>query len=125
PAMKISTSWLREYVAHDLDPEALARALTFQACPVEGIARLGGDDACIELEVTFNRGDMLSHMGVAREVAVATGAPVREPDPAPPQDAGCPAARCASVAVEEPELCPRYTARVIRGVRVGASPAWL
>ncbi len=123
--MNLSFRWLSELVAHGLEPEALAHVLTFRACPVEGTETLPDGDVRIGLEVTFNRPDLLSHHGVARELSGATGAPFEPAEPAPKADAGCPAARCASVAVEAADLCPRYTARVIRGVTVRESPAWL
>ncbi|GIW72320.1 MAG: phenylalanine--tRNA ligase beta subunit [Planctomycetota bacterium] len=123
--MRISYRWLKEYVEHELAPRELARLLTEQAAPVEGIEELPDGDVRIELEVTYNRPDLLSHLGVAREIAAATGAPVRMPEPAPPEDTGEPAGALTRVALQAPDLCPLYTARVIRGVRVGPSPPWL
>src|SRR5579871_6277290 len=81
-------------------------------------------DTVLELEVTPNRGDCLSILGVAREVAAVTGARLRHPRPRP-REAGGPAAAEVRVRVEAPDLCPRYGARVLRGVRVGPSPLGL
>lgn len=124
--MNLSYLWLKELVGlADTDtPERVAELLTFRACPVEGLEPVDGD-VRIGLEVTFNRPDLLSHAGVARELACALERDVRLPEPALEESPACPVERCASVAVEAPDLCPRYTARVIRNVRVGESPPWL
>lgn len=81
-------------------------------------------DTVLELEVTPNRPDCLSMVGVAREVAAVTGTTFRTPA-SELQEAGAPAAEQASVEIAEAELCPRYTARVIRGAKIGSSPDWL
>ena len=81
-------------------------------------------DTAIELEVTSNRPDCLGHLGVAREAAVLFDRPLAVPDPWPLEGAAAAADRVA-VVIESPEICPFYSARVIRGVRVGPSPAWL
>ncbi|WNG17188.1 phenylalanine--tRNA ligase subunit beta [Cystobacter fuscus] len=85
---------------------------------------LGVDDVVLEVNVTPNRPDALSHLGVAREVAVATGAPLKLPEPRL-AESGEPASSKVKVRVEEPVRCPRYTARVIENVKVGPSPQWL
>ena len=84
----------------------------------------GMADTVLELEVTPNRPDCLSMVGVAREVAAVTGVPYAVPEGAP-AESGEPAAVAVRVAIEDAELCPRYTARVIRGVTIGPSPDWL
>jgi phenylalanyl-tRNA synthetase beta chain len=84
----------------------------------------GVADTVLEAEVTPNRGDWLSILGVAREVAALTGGRLRHPRPRP-RESGVPAAQAVSVRVEAPDLCPRYCARVVRGVRVVPSPLWL
>ena len=88
------------------------------------VGHLGLDDAILEVEVTPNRPDCLSIVGVAREVAALTGARLRPPDCAVRED---PAVTTAGwrITIEDPELCPRYAARLITGVTVGPSPAWL
>jgi phenylalanyl-tRNA synthetase beta chain len=88
------------------------------------VAYLGLDDHVLEVEITPNRPDCLSVVGVARELAALTGARLRVPVVAP-TESGEPATRLARVRVEAPDLCHRFTARVIRGVRVGPSPAWM
>lgn len=81
-------------------------------------------DTVLELEVTPNRPDCLSMVGVAREVAAVTGGTFTVPASTPVEE-GAPASDLVSVEIEDGALCPRYTARVIRGVKVGPSPAWL
>ncbi len=125
--MNVSYLWLKELLnlPAEATPERVARALTFHACPVEAVEPRPDGDVRIVLEVTFNRPDLLSHLGVARELACLLGLSVREPSAEPRETAGCPVARSASVTVEAPDLCPRYTARAIRGVRIGPSPEWV
>ncbi|HEU5319806.1 MAG TPA: phenylalanine--tRNA ligase subunit beta, partial [Methylomirabilota bacterium] len=88
------------------------------------VAHLGLDDHVLDVEVTPNRPDCLSVVGVARELAALAGAPLRAlaVDLA---EAPEPAAALARVSVEAPDLCPRFTARVVSGVRVGPSPPWM
>jgi phenylalanyl-tRNA synthetase beta chain len=76
------------------------------------------------VEVTSNRPDCLGHIGVAREAAVLFGLPLKIP-PSQPREARIAAGELAQVAVENPQHCPRYTARILRGVKVGPSPRWL
>ncbi len=83
-----------------------------------------GDDLAIDLEVTSNRPDCLGHVGVAREVSVLWQTPLKYPE-IELGESSTPASDLIKVRVDFPELCPRYTARVIRGVKVGPSPAWL
>jgi phenylalanyl-tRNA synthetase beta chain len=91
------------------------------AAPGTPLAELPGiADTVLEAEVTPNRGDCLSILGVAREVAAVTGARLRHPRPRP-RESGVAAAREVRVRVEAPELCPRYCARIVRGV--GSVPA--
>ncbi len=84
----------------------------------------GSSDTVLELEITPNRPDCLSMSGVAREVAAVLGTTYELPGGAP-AEAGEPADALAMVEIEDATLCPRYTARLIRGVRIGPSPDWL
>src|SRR5438552_26326 len=88
------------------------------------VAHLGLDDHVLEVEVTPNRPDCLSVLGVARELAALTGARLRAPKIAL-KEAGPPARTLVRVRIEAPDLCHRFTARAITGVTVGPSPAWL
>ncbi len=85
---------------------------------------LGLDDVLLEVNVTPNRPDALSHVGIAREVAALLGRKVRLPD-ARLAEKGGPAADAVKVRIEAPEKCPRYAARVVEGVKIGPAPAWL
>jgi len=84
-------------------------------------ATFGLDDAVLDIEVAPNRGDLLSVLGVAREVAAATGTPL-EPPQVMLEEAGRKADEAATLRVEDLERCPRYLAKVIGGVSVGPSP---
>jgi phenylalanyl-tRNA synthetase beta chain len=81
-------------------------------------------DVVLDLDVTPNRPDLLSVVGVAREVGALTGTPLRLPETAPPAGP-TPVEQLVTVAIEAPDLCPRYSATVVEGVRVGPSPLWL
>ncbi|MCA9774383.1 MAG: phenylalanine--tRNA ligase subunit beta, partial [Myxococcales bacterium] len=85
---------------------------------------LGLADTAIEIELTPNRGDCLGIRGIARELSALLGRPLKTPAHEP-EEKGPAVDTLAQVEVRAPELCPRYTARVVRGVRVGDSPAWL
>ncbi len=85
---------------------------------------IGLDDWLLEVEITPNRGDCLSVLGVAREVAAITGETVVLPD-ATVAESGPPAPDLAKVGVTDADLCPRYSARVITGVTVAPSPDWM
>jgi phenylalanyl-tRNA synthetase beta chain len=121
--MIISTSWLADYVQVPATAEELAERLALSGLNHESTASVGADTA-IEIEVTSNRPDCLGHLGVAREAAVLYDRPLAVPDPRP-LEGGRPAADRVAVTIESPEICPFYSARVIRGVKVGPSPAWL
>ncbi len=88
------------------------------------IAALGLDDHVLEVEITPNRPDCLSVVGIARELAALTGARFRLPTIAL-KESGEAARTLARVRIEAPDLCHRFTARVIDGVTVGPSPGWL
>lgn len=121
--MIISTSWLADYVQVHATADELAERLALSGLNHESTSIVGSDTA-IEVEVTSNRPDCLGHVGVAREVAVLFGKPLAIPDPRPLEAAG-PASASIAVVIESPEMCPFYSARVIRGVSIGPSPSWL
>jgi len=126
--MKASTTWLNDY----LDPPATAaeqgEVLTNAGFPVEGVQEVelpgGARDVRTEYEMTSNRGDCICHIGLAREFAAYTGRTLKIPQPES-RATGPDAAEIISVTNREPVKCPLYTARVIRGVKVGPSPQWL
>ena len=121
--MKISLEWLSEYLPGPLTADVAAETLTHGGLPVELIER-HGDDPVIDVEVTSTRGDCLSHVGVARELAALLNRQVTPPQ-AKVSESATPAASMTSVKIDAPQLCPAYTARVIRNMRIGPSPAWL
>ncbi len=90
----------------------------------EHLGRAAGD-VVYDLEITPNRPDLNSVIGIAREIAALTGNPLRVPPAELPANPGAPASSLVGVRIDDPLLCPRYTARVIRGVKVAPSPAWL
>ena len=120
--MKVSYNWLKEYVDIKIPAEKLARTLTMAGLSVDSIEKKE-DDSILEVEITSNRPDWLSYIGVAREVAAITGKKfkmlavknIRSPAPG----------TRFPIKVEDKNLCPRYTARIIRNVSVGESPEWL
>ncbi|HET7755224.1 MAG TPA: phenylalanine--tRNA ligase subunit beta [Anaeromyxobacteraceae bacterium] len=85
---------------------------------------LGLADVVLEVNVTPNRPDALSHVGIAREVAALLGKPLRLPQPKL-DERGAPASDAVRVRIEAPDRCARYAARVVEGVRIGPSPGWL
>ncbi len=85
---------------------------------------LGLEDELLDVSITPNRGDCLSMVGIAREVAAVCGTRVRYPDIALGED-GPDVHQRAAVTVEDPEGCPRYSARLVEGVHIGPSPRWL
>ncbi len=93
------------------------------------LGRSGGD-VVFDLEVTPNRPDLNSVIGIAREIAALTGQPLRMPAVAEPSHHGdAPTIPSTSdrvaVRIEDPDLCPRYVARVVQGVKIAPSPDWL
>ena len=121
--MKISLDWLNDYIETGLEAEAIAEILSDLGFPCEGIDRVGGD-VVLDVEVTSNRGDCLSHIGVARELATATGKELKLPQ-VELEETDKEASEFAQVAIQEPDLCGRYTARVIEGVKGGLSSDWM
>jgi phenylalanyl-tRNA synthetase beta chain len=118
--MIVSWNWLNDYVKPGLSVEETAERLTMSGMNLETIEPKGNDFA-VDLEVTSNRPDCLGHLGVAREVGVLAAATVVRPEP----DLKTVPGPGIPVEVQCPDLCPSYSARVIRGVKIGPSPAWL
>ncbi len=121
--MIVAWNWLKDYVELSMTVDELTDRLTLTGLNLEGVEQVD-DDVAIDLEVTSNRPDCLGHIGVAREVAVLWDKRLKAPNNVA-KSSGPSAKELTSVAVECPELCPRYTARVIRGVKIGPSPEWL
>jgi phenylalanyl-tRNA synthetase beta chain len=121
--MEFSLRWLADYVDLPEDPKELARRLTSAGLAVEGIAAHGGD-TLLDIDVTTNRPDCMNHFGLAREISVLYGRPLRRPDVRLTEGGGR-TADVARVVIEDFAECPRYVARVVRGVTIGPSPEWL
>ncbi len=121
--MKISLEWLREYVDYTGSAQELAELFTNVGLPVEAVEAAGAD-WMLDVEITSNRPDCLGHIGLAREVAAVTGAALRLPDVSFPES-GKPVSEWTRVEDQAPDLCGRYTARIVDGVTVGPSPDWM
>jgi phenylalanyl-tRNA synthetase beta chain len=117
--MNISYNWLREFVEIDLKPAELAQKLTDAGLAVEGIHEFE-DDFVFDIDLTSNRPDCLSHLGVAREISAITNKTL----PVPHYD-NANSGRQELVAIDDADLCNRFTARIIRNVKIGPSPKWL
>jgi len=119
--MKLSPTWLREFVDPKVDNLRLAQDLTSVGIAVEGISG-SGEDTVFEMEIGTNRPDAMNHYGVAREASVIYNLPLKRIEPKLP---ATPATKGAPFPIEigEPELCPRFSARVVRNVAIRPSPA--
>ncbi len=126
--MIVSWNWLKDFVPLAITEGELVQRLMMAGLNLEKTEALG-NDVLIDLEITSNRPDCLGHIGIAREAAVLCDLPLAVPEPAVAvaSDKGGRIAddlrNVASVTIDCPELCPRYTARVIRGINVKPSPS--
>ncbi len=120
--MHLSLPWLNDYLSPgDVTPAAAEDLLTHLGFPIES-----WDGSRFDLEVTSNRGDLLCHLGAAREIAAKTARQLKLPPAEVSEDpAAGPIAESLTLINDVPGACPLFTARVIRGVKVGPSPAWL
>jgi phenylalanyl-tRNA synthetase beta chain len=136
--MKLSAQWIREYVDLAVDDHRLAEDLTSVGIAAEGISGSGAD-TIFEMEIGTNRPDAMNHYGVAREAAAICELPLKQLAPlghrlsankhTPVAKATSPGGSSGTtevvpfpIVLEEPEFCPRFTARVIRGTRIQPSP---
>jgi phenylalanyl-tRNA synthetase beta chain len=122
--MKIVYNWLKEFVDVTAAPQELASRLALSGTNIGGVEN-GPHGAVIDAEVGSNRPDCLGHLGIAREVAAVFRLPLIFTPPRPAEDSAAKARDAARVSIQSPELCGRFTARVIRGVKVQPSPKWL
>ncbi|HEY1987314.1 MAG TPA: phenylalanine--tRNA ligase subunit beta [Terracidiphilus sp.] len=122
--MKILTKWLRAYLPEfPVSDAQLAEDLTLRGIAVEGIYDLGpGNGSLYEMDITTNRVDAMNHYGVAREAAAICGLELKPLDSSLP--AGQPAAHAFPVRIEAEDACGRFTARVLRDVKIGNSRDW-
>jgi len=133
--MKLSTNWIRDFVDLAVDDRRLAEDLTNVGISVEGISGSGADTV-FEMEIGTNRPDAMNHYGVAREAAAIYDVPLKPASASAAKagetkgadNAGLKARSSTSldppfpITIEEPELCPRFSARVIRNTRIVPSP---
>src|SRR5579871_2408129 len=118
--MRILSSWLREYVPGvSVSDRVLADDLTLRGIAVDGVFDLGAHGSLFDMDITTNRVDAMNHYGIAREIAAIYNLALNE------LQIGLPSAKEAaalySVIIEEPLLCGRFTARVLRNIKIAPS----
>jgi phenylalanyl-tRNA synthetase beta chain len=121
--MKISLQWLKEFVDFPFEPRRLKADLTMLGLNVESFEAVE-DDWVLDVEVTTNRPDCLSHYGVARELATLYRNPLKRPGFSLEESPAL-ASEAVSIEIADPDLCARYCGRVLQNVEVKPSPSWL
>jgi phenylalanyl-tRNA synthetase beta chain len=122
--MKVSYNWLKEIVDVAAPPEEVASRLALSGTNIASIES-GPHGAVIDAEITSNRPDCLGMTGIAREVGAIYRLPLKTNSPKPAESKNAQANAAVKVKIEAQELCGRFTARVIRGVKIQPSPKWL
>ncbi len=120
--MLVPLDWLREILNIELPAEDIADILTMLGLEVENIEE--GEIPVLNVKVTSNRGDCLSIIGIARELSAKLDLPLNLPT-FPLEEGDKKVEELAEVEIWDPELCPRYCARIVLGVEVKDSPQWL
>lgn len=121
--MGVSIKWLKDYVDFGWSPEELAHRLTMAGIAIEGVETIG-DDQALELDLTPNRGDCLGMINLARELAALQGSQVQIPEirmHENEEDIN----KYIKVEIENPDLCKRYAARLVKNVTIKPSPEWM
>jgi phenylalanyl-tRNA synthetase beta chain len=121
--MLISYAWLKELTETSLNPQELRDRLTMVGLAIDAVDS-HDSDSVLDVEVPSNRPDCLSHVGIAREVTVIENKELRLPQVDSFKTEGR-AETLTSVEIKDPDLCPRYAARLVRGVKIAPSPDWL
>ncbi len=121
--MKVTYNWLKDFVDIKLSPQALADKLTMAGIEVSSIEEKYGDYV-FEIEITSNRPDWLSVIGLAREVAAITGAKMKKVQGTRCKEQGN-FSDSLAIRIEDPKVCSLYTAKIIRKIKVEASPDWM
>src|SRR5712692_2813903 len=121
--MKVLYNWLKEFVDLKAAPEDLRARLSLSGTSVEALEQTAAGPL-LDAELTSNRADCLGHYGIAREAAAMYRLALKPVEPHPRESAEK-AGSATRVEIDSPELCGRYAARVLRGVKVGPSPEWL
>jgi phenylalanyl-tRNA synthetase beta chain len=122
--MKIAYNWLKDFVDLTASPAELASRIALSGTNVASVEH-GPHGAVLEAEVTSNRPDCLGMLGIAREIAAIYRLPLKQVLPKPRESFSGKPSDLVSVTIEAPELCGRFTARIIRGVKIQPSPSWL
>ena len=122
--MKISFNWLKDYVDTKLKPKELADKLTMAGTEVTSTVNIGGD-TILEMEVTSNRPDCLSLIGIAREVAAITGKKLKIPKIKNSKTRSRKGLKPSSIQIQDKKGCLRYIGILIKDVEVKGSPDWL
>jgi phenylalanyl-tRNA synthetase beta chain len=123
--MKVVYNWLKDFVDVTATPDELASRLALSGTNIGGVEK-GAHGAVIDAEVSSNRPDSLSHYGIAREISAVYKLPLKAlPQAKLAESASAKVSDAVRVEIQSPELCGRFTARVIRGVKIAPSPAWL
>ncbi|MEM1330796.1 MAG: phenylalanine--tRNA ligase subunit beta [Planctomycetota bacterium] len=122
--MDTSLAWLNDYLDRPVTADEADHLLTRSGFPIEEHRDLPGGDSFLDVEVTSNRGDCLNHIGLARECAAGSGRTLVMPAD-PEHRVGAAIGGDLTLEIRDAETCPRFTARLIRGVKVGPSPDWL
>src|SRR6201981_175908 len=121
--MKVVYNWLKDFVDVTATPQELASRLALSGANIAGVEN-AAHGAVIDAEVSSNRPDCLGHLGIAREVAAIYKLPLKHVSPKPAESAAK-SSDAIKVDIQAPELCGRFTARVIRNVKIQPSPKWL
>src|SRR5438445_13012105 len=121
--MKVVYNWMKDFVDVTAPPEELASRLALSGTNIGGVEN-GPHGAVLDAEVGSNRPDCLGHYGIAREVAAIYKLPLKHVSTKPSESAAK-ASDFVKVDIQAPELCGRFTARVIRNVKLQPSPKWL
>ncbi|MGA2666936.1 MAG: phenylalanine--tRNA ligase subunit beta [Patescibacteria group bacterium] len=124
--MKISYNWLKDYVDFKKTPTQLAEDLSLFGQEVESIKKLD-DDTILDLEITPNRGDCLSILGMAREISALYNIPLKQSSFSELSriEESAKIDKKIEVKVSGPEICPRFSARIIDNIKINPSPDWL
>ncbi len=122
--MLVSRNWLKDYIGNSIpSAEEIEELLTFHSFEIEGLEKVGDDDV-IDVDVLPNRSsDCLCHRGIARELATLLDTPLKH-DPLR-EEVSLESTDSITVAIENAEDCPRFTASLITGIEVKDSPQWL
>jgi len=121
--MKVSLDWLKDYIDVKVSPEKLADDLSLFGQEVEDVEKKS-DDTIFDIEITPNRGDCLSILGIAREISALYKLKVKN-EKLKVEVKSEKLDKDIQVKISNPNICPRFTARIIDGIKIGESPKWI